>query len=190
MILARGGSKGIPKKNLLKIKGKPLLQYTIEASLASNVTDTWVSTDCAEIAEAALLAGANPFERPEEFATDTCKSEDALVHFCQKMKSDYVVFIQPTSPLLETKYINQGISMLNDYDSVFSAYKEHWIPRWTLDVKPHKWQIDHRPRRQDKPERYVENGAFYISSHQAILETKLRYSGNIGIVEMPYSKSF
>ena len=80
--------------------------------------------------------------------------------------------------------------MIKKYDSVFSAYKEHWQPRWTKDNKPYEWDIYKRPRRQDEKELYVENGAFYINSRDSILKNKLRYSGNIGIVEMPLYKSF
>jgi N-acylneuraminate cytidylyltransferase len=114
----------------------------------------------------------------------------ALVHFAKNYEFDILVFIQPTSPLLKSKYINMGLKMLNKYDSVFSAYKEHWQPRWTKDSQPYEWDINKRPRRQDKQELYVENGAFYITTKENLLESKLRYSKNIGIVEMPYYESF
>ena len=75
------------------------------------------------------------------------------------------------------------------YDSVFSVCKEHWIPRWTLDVKPIDWNTKHRPRRQTIEPKYVENGAFYITTRKNLLDSGLRYSGNIGVVEMPFSRS-
>ena len=103
---------------------------------------------------------------------------------------DVVVFIQPTSPLIKSEDINKGLEMMDKYDSVFSVTKEHWIPRWTMDVKPFEWEIDNRPMRQDKPETYIENGAFYITKRKNLLESKLRYSGKIGVVEMPLSRSF
>ena len=91
------------------------------------------------------------------------KSEDALIHFAQNVESDIIVFIQPTSPLLSSKYIDLGINMMDKYDSVFSAYKkEHWQPRWTNSNKPYKWDIKNRPRRQDVESTYVENGAFIL----------------------------
>ena len=108
-----------------------------------------------------------------------------------------MVFIQPTSPLLEYKYINKGIKMMDKYDSVFSVYKEHWYPRWSKenilgsDISlPIEWNVNKRPRRQDMEETYVENGAFYITTKSNLLKSKVRYSKNIGMVEMPLEKSF
>jgi CMP-N,N'-diacetyllegionaminic acid synthase len=190
VILARGGSKGIPRKNLVDIHGFPLISYTIRESIESRVHETWVSTEDKEIKNISKKYGANVIDRPPEYSTDTSQSEEALIHFAQNIECDFVVFIQPTSPLLNSKYINKGIDMINKYDSVFSAYKEHWQPRWTKDNKPYEWDINERPRRQDEKELYVENGAFYINSRDSILKNKLRYSGNIGIVEMPLYKSF
>ena len=92
LILARGGSKGIPKKNLLKICGKPLIQYSIEASLGSISSETWVSTDCAEIAEVSRSLGANVIIRPEEISGDNSKSESALLHFADQELFDFLVF--------------------------------------------------------------------------------------------------
>ena len=107
-----------------------------------------------------------------------------------KKDFDKIVFIQPTSPLLSSKFINEGILKSQKCDSVFSAYKEHWQPRWSKKSKPINWSIESRPRRQDVEEVYVENGAFYITTKTQLLSSKLRYSGNIEIVEMPHSLSF
>ena len=87
------------------------------------------------------MCGAQVLWRPKELATDTASSEDALLHFAENVSFDILVFIQPTSPLLSETYINDGIKMMDEYDSVFSAYREHWIPRWTLDSKPIDWDI-------------------------------------------------
>ena len=88
--------------------------------------------------------------------------------------------------------INKGLAMMQTgyYDSVFSVCKEHWIPRWTLDVKPIDWNTKYRPRRQTIEPKYVENGAFYITTRKNLLDSGLRYSGKIGVVEMPFSRSF
>jgi len=197
VILARGGSKGIPKKNITKLSGIPLIAYTILASKNSTVSETWVSTDCKEIAKVSSELGANILMRPSDISEDTSSSEEALLHFAKNIDFDILVFIQPTSPLLSPKYIDKGLNMMNgsfnhsyDYDSVFSAYKEHWYPRWTKQFKPNNWDINNRPRRQDVEELYVENGAFYITTKKNLLKSKLRYSGNIGIVEMPLWRSF
>ena len=134
--------------------------------------------------------GAKIVLRPDDISTDTSQSEEALLHAARDGDFDVMVFIQPTSPLINSEDINKGLEMMNEYDSVFSVTKEHWIPRWTMDVKPFEWEIDNRPMRQDKPETYIENGAFYITKRKNLLESKLRYSGKIGVVEMPLSRSF
>lgn len=190
VILARGGSKGIPSKNIVELNGKPLISYTIESSLQSNVDETWVSTDSIGIASVSSTYGASVIDRPSEISTDTSQSEEALLHFARDSDFDIMVFIQPTSPLIKSEDINEGLDMMDEYDSVFSVTKEHWIPRWTEDVKPYKWEIDNRPMRQDKPELYIENGAFYITKRKNLLQSKLRYSGKIGFFEMPLSRSF
>jgi CMP-N-acetylneuraminic acid synthetase len=197
LITARGGSKGIPKKNILNIKGKPLISYTIQESLKSNVNETWVSTEDKEIAKISKKFGAQIIERPSELSNDIIMPDASLVHFAQNYDFDVLVFIQPTSPLLNFKYINLGLEMMDKYDSVFSAYGEHWLPRWrrenilgTSVSVPVDWDISNRPRRQDMEELFVENGAFYITTKDNILESNLRYSKNIGIVEMPYYTSF
>ena len=192
IILARGGSKGIPGKNITKLKGLPLLSYTIRASQKSRAEETWVSTDCQKIKDISKLYDASVIDRPEEISGDFNKSEEALIHFASTVKFDILVFIQPTSPLVNENDLNKGISMVldNKYDSVFSASKEHWTPRWTKDIKPINWDISNRPMRQEIEEQYVENGAFYVTKRDCLLESKNRYSGNTGIVEMPNYRSF
>ena len=190
IILARCGSKGIAKKNIINIKNKPLLWYSISAaqkSLANNIT---VSTDCEEISDVAKSYGVNTIIRPPHISTDYSKSEEALLHFAQYNNFDILVFLQPTSPLILAEDIDNGLKMMIKYDSVFSAYKEHWIPKWTIDGVPDGWNIDNRPMRQEMPEKYTENGALYITTREALLNSESRYSGNIGILEMPLWRSF
>ena len=193
VILARGGSKGIPSKNIVDLNGKPLISYTIEASLQSNVDETWVSTDSSEIASVSSTYGASVIDRPSEISTDTSQSEEALLHFTDNHDFDIMVFIQPTSPLINSEDINKGLKMINEYDSVFTVHREHWLPRWTFDCKPTGWGMGNwpkRPMRQEVSERYVENGAFYITTKENLLKSKLRYGGNIGTVELPLERSF
>ena len=192
VILARGGSKEIPSKNIINVKGKPLIYYTIKASQESNVQETWVSTDCAKIKKVAQKFNANVLDRPKIISQDFSKSEEALIHFAEKNEFDVLVFIQPTSPLLKSKDINKGIRLILDegYNSVFSVYKQHWIPRWTLDIKPINWKTNNRPMRQEVIEEYVEYGAFYITTKTSLLKSQLRYSGKKNIVVMPLSRSF
>ena len=190
VITARGGSKEIPKKNILPVNGKPLIWYTINASQTSLVHETWVSTDSNEIADISKSFNTKVIDRPKELADDIIMPDAALVHFAENIDFDILVFIQPTSPLLQASYINKGLAMMTEYDSVFSAYKEHWTPRWSMNNNPIDWNTNFRPRRQDIASQYVENGAFYITTKDNLLKSKLRYSGNIGIVEMPIQKSF
>ena len=100
LILARGGSKGIPHKNIVCINNKPLLAYTIDASQKSKIQETWISTDDAQIKLIAKEYNAFVIDRPKNLATDTAKSDDALIHFANQNNFDVLVFIQPTSPLL------------------------------------------------------------------------------------------
>lgn len=192
IILARGGSKGIPGKNIIEIKeGRPLLAYTVEAARGAwDIDEVWVSTDSEQIAEVAVEYGASVLKRPQEISGDKSQSEEALKHFAEEVVFDTMVFIQPTSPLLLTDDLNEALGLMKDYDSVFSVYREHWIPRWTTENKPYQWSIDNRPMRQDKPELFVENGAFYITTREAFKKSGLRYSGNIGTYEMPIERSF
>ncbi len=195
VILARGGSKEIPLKNIMKVSGRPLISYTIGASIMAGL-ETWVSTDNKDIAYIAKDYGAKVLIRPDEISKDTSKSEDALLHFADNILFDNLVFIQPTSPLLKSHHIEDGLKMLDSYDSVFSGYKQHWIPEWIMDKSfqseftPYKWDIFNRYRRQDTGFKYIENGAFYITSRDNLITSKCRYSGNIGCYEMNYSDSF
>ena len=79
---------------------------------------------------------------------------------------------------------------MNKYDSIFSGYKDHWLPRWNKNIKTINWDIEKRPRRQDVLPEYVENGALYITKKDLLLKSRLRYSGKIGVYEMPFSRSF
>lgn len=189
LILARGGSKGIPNKNIRDLNGKPLISYTISAAQKSDIDEVWVSSDSDEILNVANNCGAKTIKRPSVLAMDHSPSEPSLIHFLNNVNCDTLIFIQPTSPLLLHSDINLGLEKANSYDSVFSVYREHWVPRWSLNVEPDSWDPLNRPRRQDQPEKYVENGAFYISKSTAILASNCRYSGRINVAEMPYSRS-
>tara|TARA_R110002012_G_scaffold77447_6_gene196592 strand:- start:1880 stop:2518 length:639 start_codon:yes stop_codon:yes gene_type:complete len=191
IILARAGSKRIPNKNLVSLKGKPLIAYTIETALnCSSIQEVWVSTNCPSIKRVASTLGCKVLDRPEEMCADTSQSEEALLHFSENVDFDTLVFIQPTSPMLEVGDLSQGLSMMRQgYDSVFSVRRDHWEPKWTEDVSPDGWDITNRPRSQDVELKYVENGAFYITSKSLLELTKQRYGGKIGVVEMPNYRS-
>jgi|TARA_R110000824_G_scaffold275615_3_gene464269 N-acylneuraminate cytidylyltransferase len=192
LTLARGGSKGLPRKNLALLQGRPLIYYAIEASKTSKVDQTWVSTEDKEIASVSLSLGASVIDRPDDLATDTSKCEESLLHFAENVDFDIIVFIQTTSPLVTSEDINKGIDLLQtgDYDSVFSVTEEHWVPKWTKDMTPINWDHFKRPRRQEMETTFIENGAFYITTKNFLLKHKNRYGGNIGYVEIPLSRSF
>ena len=120
IITARGGSKGLPKKNIKKLQGKPLIAWTIEAAKKSKYLDKIiVTTDSKEISEVAKEFGAEvPFIRPSHLATDNSSSFDTIKHALnfQEFKNDYdiVVILEPTSPLRETKDIDNSLEQLID----------------------------------------------------------------------------
>ena len=192
LIPARGGSKEIPNKNIIDVNGKPLLSYSIDASLHSKVDETWVSSDSNEIGKVAEKYGARFITRDKELANDIIMPDATLVDFKYRVDFDVLVFIQPTSPMIKSEYINQGIDKLlsENLHSVFSVTKEHWLPRWNERVEPIEWEIDNRPRRQDKETSYIENGMFYITLKNILTQNKLRYGGKMGFIEVPLHDSF
>ena len=196
VIPARGGSKGILGKNIIDIKGKPLIYYSINASIQSVVEETWVSTDSEEIANVSYECGARILMRPKELAGDVIMPDESLIHFAENQDFDLLVFIQPTSPLIKSIYITNAVDMMitKGYDSMFTAHKYHWLPEWICngnDCVPSGWDINNRPRRQDIAQStYIENGMFYITTRDSLLKTKLRYGGKIGMFEIPLLDSF
>ncbi|KHF38715.1 acylneuraminate cytidylyltransferase family protein [Halalkalibacter okhensis] len=179
IIPARGGSKGIPGKNIIDVNGKPLIQYTIDAAKGSRYIDkVVVSTDSTEIAEVAKSCGAEvPFLRPDFLASDSAKTIDALVHCVKKLqdcgeKYDYIVLLQPTQPLRTSLHIDEAImeiinSGVTSLVSI-SLVKEHPILMRTLNAEKatlsNLLKTPSTVRRQDFPNYYKVNGAIYINS--------------------------
>lgn len=182
MITARGGSKGIPGKNLKLLAGKPLLAYTIAAARECSSFDrVIVSTDDRDIADYAKTVGCDvPFLRPAELAHDETPHLPVLQHAVQWLaqhqsyRPDAVVILQPTSPLRRAAHIREAVVLLasNDVDSVVSVSRvpTHLNPMRMLRVdatgravlfvsgEPVRRRIN---RRQDMPEAWVMNGAVY-----------------------------
>ena len=196
LTLSRGGSKGVPRKNIAEICGKPLVAYVLDAAKESRyISERYVSTEDEEIKNVVQTLGAKVIDRPKALATDTAKCEDALLHFAELVDFDILCFIQTTSPLVLPSDLDSGIKKVisGEYDSVFSTTVETWIPKWIQAgdvVKPVNWTPKKRPRRQQMPELLIENGAFYITKREHLLKNRLRYSGKIGSVEMPLKRSF
>jgi len=117
IITARGGSKGIPGKNIIEVNGKPLIAYTIEAALnCSMIGECYVTTDDNEIKRVGLRYGAEIIDRPSAFATDDASSQDAVSHALDQLSTrgktpEYFALLQPTSPLRTSTHITQCIEL-------------------------------------------------------------------------------
>jgi len=183
VILARGGSKELPDKNIRNLAGKPLVAWTIEAGLASRCIDRLIlSSDDAEIMHVADTYGCEvPFKRPDELARDSTPSIDALLHALNQMPPyDYVVLLQPTSPLRVADDIDNAVKLCDQCDapacvSVTEADKPpHWMYTISDDVRmaPVVDNGEYVTRRQDAPDTYVLNGAIYIARTDWLRKTQ------------------
>lgn len=193
IIPARGGSKGIPLKNLQKVAGISLLARAINAAQASPSIDrVIVSTDHDGIAAEALRAGAEVAHRPAEIAGDTATSESALIHTLSTLDEDFdiTVFMQCTSPFIDSASIENAVRTVRDDDAdvVFSAVEDHSF-LWRLDDNTQAVAVGHeasfRPRRQDRAKHFNETGAFYVMRTSGLIEHEHRFFGRIGIEEVP-----
>jgi len=198
IIPARGGSKGIPKKNIIEFAGKPLISHSINQALNSKyITDVVVSSDSDEILEVSKLYGATTLKRPEELSTDTSSSESALIHTIKTLNKDYdyIVFLQATSPLRTTKDIDNSIESLinNNLDSVFSASILEDMLIWKSNndsLESVNYDYKNRKRRQDSEIQYVENGSIYVFKKEGFIENNNRLFGKIGLSLMDGWKMF
>ena len=194
IIPARVGSKGVPRKNIRLLNGKPLIAWTIGAALESGVIDRLVvSTEDAEIAEVARKYGAEVVGRPLELAGDNVKTEPVMIHALEEIEKkgfipDYISLIQCTSPFLTAEVIRQAVAKLTNnpekYDSCSTYYQPHYSFGWKKsddgnDYFTSEYPIENRPRRQDMkiPYPYLGAGAFYIVKAKLFKETKNRYGG-------------
>ena len=174
VIPARGGSKSIPRKNILSFDGKPLIVYSIEMALKSKYIDeVVVSTDDEEIAEISEKYGAKAIKRPDEFARDDSPMIDALKHVLNNLKINLylVVLLQPTSPLRNVETIDETIKIFDDnYDFYDSLVPLHPIGTKTGKITDGKYVPDYLPgiRRQDLELVYRECGTVFIFKPELI----------------------
>lgn len=197
VIPARGGSKAIPKKNVVPFLGDPLITYTIEQSRHSDlVGETYVSTDDGHIAQVSSDKGAVVIDRPPELAMDTSSTEEALLHALEVMpeKPEIVVLLQCTSPLRRENDIDNTIRLVSEgrYDSALSCCTDHSF-YWKQDeetAEPINYDPADRQRRQELDRWYQENGSIYVTSRDILEEEHCRLGGDIGIHEMPREMSF
>ena len=202
IIPARGGSKGIPLKNLQPIAGKPLLVHSIEAATqAPGVDRVFVSTDHNLIGDLATEHGAEVVVRPADISGDTASSESALTHTLDHLAAsegyqpDLVVFLQATSPLRAPHDVQAAVDRLvaEDADSLFSAcLASHFVWQRTAElVRPLNYDPVHRPRRQDiVEETLIENGSIYVFKPWVLRELGSRLGGKIAVHIMPQTDSF
>ena len=177
IVPARGGSKRLPRKNILELNGKPLIAWSIKAGLESKYVDkVIVSTDDEEIADIAQQYGADvPFIRPGELATDESTTVDVVLHAIKELALrdetyDYILLLQPTSPLRTAQHIDEAIDLMRgrDSDGVVSVCPVGHPVEWANSLPPDgsmdgffKEEYINK-RSQDFPEQYLINGAIYV----------------------------
>jgi len=173
IIPARGGSKRLPRKNVLDLAGKPLIAWTIEAAINSSYIDKVVVTsDDSEILQLASNCGADVIERPAELGSDTATTFDAIKHAIENTSGyfDYVVALQPTSPLRNSKNVDEAIELLfeKQANAIISICEAEHSPLWS-NTLPENGSLENfildkikNTRSQDLPKYYRLNGAIYI----------------------------
>jgi len=202
IIPARGGSKGIPGKNIRAVGGRPLLAWSIEqARQTPQISRVFVSTDSPEIATVARQFGAEVIQRPADISGDSASSESALLHALdwllatENCQPDLVVFLQATSPCRQPGEILDAIDTLlkENADSLLSVGPVHgFVWRVEKDGTVRSFSYDHlnRPRRQDAPEDLIENGSIYIFKPWVLRQFNNRLGGRIAVYRMPALNSF
>ena len=207
IIPARGGSKGVPRKNIIDIMGKPLICYSIEAGLEAKqkgiIDELVVSTDDAEIAEISKAAGADvPFMRPDYLSSDTAKSVDAMIHAYEFYKEqgkdfDTILLLQPTTPLRTAEDISNALEIYEHQKvtSLISCYREEYICDLVSYHKEGELAIalnekhNGGGRRQELPDLYVRNGAIYITSVTQMIENHRVFDDVPAMYVMPKDRS-
>jgi len=204
IIPARGGSKGIPRKNLRLLAGKPLIAYSVEAAQqATSISRLVCSTDDDQIAEVAQSLGVDvPFRRPEHLATDVANQLEVVQHAVQVVQTldntvyDVILLLQPTTPLRNAEDIDAALALMDEgIDSVVSfkrVEQGHPYYMYTLENNrpvPLMNIPQHITRRQQFPAVYVRNGAIYATRRSVLLEQNSFYGENVCAYIMPYSRS-
>lgn len=199
IIPARGGSKGIPRKNIKELCGKPLIAYIIETALRVEELDrVIVSTEDKEIAEVAKKCGAEvPFMRPEELARDETPTLPVLQHAVKYLeekenyKPDIVVLLYATSPLLKHERVSEAIKLLKarGFDSVLSVVEDrghYWIKRGEDYERLYPKVLKNR---QFTEPLLKENGAIYLCKRDLLMEENTMVGGKIGFLKMQKEES-
>ncbi len=194
VIPARGGSKGLPRKNLLPLCGKPLVAWTIESALAAqNVERVVVSTDDPQIAQVSRAYGAEVVQRPPEISGDASPSEEALLHALEALNIDRgpLAFLQCTAPLTLPQDIDGTLALLASADTAFTATPWHRF-LWKATpagAEPIGHSKDVRLMRQQLEPHYLEVGAVYAMRAEGLLRTRRRFHGATAIYQLPPERS-
>jgi CMP-N,N'-diacetyllegionaminic acid synthase len=201
VIPARGGSKGIPRKNLRLLAGKPLLAWAIESAKTSRAIDRLVvDTDDAEISRVSREYGADvPYVRPAELADDKAMIADVLVHAIRMIGDgfQYLALIQCTSPLRHVNDLDEAIAMCvrSGAPSCVSVVECTKPPQWSLSLTPDRrihpllgWDAFHR-RRQDVEQAFIPNGAVFVADTRWFCEHRTFYSPETVAYVMPAERS-
>ncbi len=196
IIPARGGSKGIPRKNIRLMNGKPLISYPIECAQKSRYDlEVVVSTDDNEIKQIALQYGALVVERPKELAGDAITLDPVISHAVEFIENesgytyDIVITMQPTSPLLTTKTLDLAIDYIikNGLDTVISGVNDPRLS-WRFEGEKYVPNYKERLNRQYMPKELKETGAFVISKREYVTSDG-RFGKNVSLFELPESES-
>ncbi|AWL94949.1 MULTISPECIES: acylneuraminate cytidylyltransferase family protein [Bradyrhizobium] len=201
VIAARGGSKGIPHKNLLDLCGKPLIAWTVEQARAARGVDVVaVSSDSDQILAAAEAAGAVGVRRPDDISGDLASSESAWLHALDATDArmgrfERIVALQATSPIREPGDIENALATFDrdHLDSLLSVCEVEDYFNWHIGANgPEPINYDYRNRRmrQQIEKRYLENGSFYVLIPSLLREQNNRLGGKIGFHVMERHKMF
>lgn len=189
LIPARGGSKGIPRKNIIDFAGRPLIEWTIDAALRSGAERVLVSTDCPEIAEVSRAAGAIvPFLRPAHLSTDAAGTMPVVLHALDMIPAETLLLLQPTSPLRNSADIRRAMLLhKNTGRPVVSITKaKPWIVSMGDDLAIDSSGLN-TARRQDH-QTFAPNGAIYIAKAENLLAGETWWTNAVGY-EMPQERS-
>ena len=200
VIPARGGSKGVPRKNIRLLNGKPLIAYTIEEAKKSKYIDRIiVSTEDKEIAEISTKYGAEVIERPAELARDDTPTVDVVLHLLDSLnhyEPDIIILLQPTSPLRTYEDIDSALVLFinNNCDSVVSVCEIEHTPYWSFKIedgylKPIFGEEYLKKRRQELPKVYIPNGAIFITTPDILKKYRSFYCERTVPYIMPIERS-
>ena len=201
IIPARGGSKGIPNKNIRPLWGKTLVAYSIESALADGFDKSQIilSSDASSILAVGQTYGIVSAKRPDLLASDTASTESVLLYHLEQLAGAgqlpaYTILLQPTSPIRQPGRVSQALRLCIEqaWDSLVSVVPFHgfvWQRQATGELSA-DYQPQHRPRRQElSGKKFLENGSIYVSRSRELIKHKSRLFGRIGMLEMTHEES-